>query len=172
MRLALAIPLVTLLACQASTAPAPAPAPATAAPTAAVPPPTPAAPPAARAASGFDEEGALAALRAQIAGKEKLPARDVFENVQLMGEVPAGRLLAIMQMGYSRALGVSCDHCHVPDMWEVDDKDPKKTARDMIRMTRAINEEYLKKIATLQRENPAVNCTTCHRGQLKPALKL
>jgi hypothetical protein len=163
MRFAALVPIVFLLACQASAPPAPAAAPAAAA----EPVPTPAAEP-----SGFDEERAIAELKARIAGKEKLPAREVFENVQLLGDVPAARLLGVMQMGYSRSLGVTCTHCHVSGMWEADDKDPKKTARDMMRMMRAINEDYLKKIATLQNESPAVNCTTCHRGQLKPALNL
>lgn len=156
MRFAALIPSVLLLACQTSTPAAPAPTPA----------------PSAADASGFDEQRALAELKAKIAGKEKLPAREVFENVTLLGDVPAARLLGIMQIGYSRSLGVSCDHCHVPGMWEADDKDPKKTARDMMRMTRAINEDYLKKITTLKNESPTVNCTTCHRGQLKPALNL
>jgi hypothetical protein len=36
----------------------------------------------------------------------------------------------------------------------------------------AINTEQLKKIKNLKSENPGVNCTTCHRGQVKPALNL
>ena len=47
-------------------------------------------------------------LLAEIAGKEKLPANQVFKNVKLLGDIPAGRLLRIMDMGYSQALGVSC----------------------------------------------------------------
>ena len=42
----------------------------------------------------------------------------------------------------------------------------------MIKMAGAINETYLKNIKNLKGPNPIVNCTTCHRGQVKPALNL
>ena len=42
----------------------------------------------------------------------------------------------------------------------------------MIAMVQAINEDYLKKIPDLRGPNPVVNCTTCHRGEVKPALDL
>jgi hypothetical protein len=39
-------------------------------------------------------------------------------------------------------------------------------------MVGKINGEMLKNIKNLKSENPVVNCTTCHRGQVKPALNL
>jgi hypothetical protein len=75
-------------------------------------------------------------------------------------------------MGYARSLGVRCDHCHVPGQWESDEKPTKGVAREMILMTRAINDDHLKKIKNLRSAAPAVNCTTCHRGETKPALNL
>src|SRR5262245_37436210 len=62
---------------------------------------------------GFDEAAAVAALKKQIEGKEQLPAKEVFKDIRVLGSVPAARLLGIMQMGYSRSLGVTCTHCHV-----------------------------------------------------------
>lgn len=117
-------------------------------------------------------EDKVAELEKQIVGKEEQPAEAVFKNIKILTGVPAGRLLKIMQMGYSRSLGTSCAHCHVPGQWEKDDKVPKQIARDMSKMAHTINLELLKNIDGLKDRDPIVNCTTCHRGQLKPALNL
>jgi len=120
----------------------------------------------------FDQEAKLAELRKKIAGRENEPAEAVFKNIQFLKGVPAGRLLAVMRLGYSRSLGVNCTHCHVVDEWEKDDKPTKQTARDMALMVRTINNDLLKNIKNLKSESPVINCTTCHRGQTKPALDL
>ena len=120
----------------------------------------------------FNQEQALAELRKKITEQKDKPAEEVFKNIQLLKGVPAGRLLSIMQIGYSKSLGVDCTHCHVVDQWEKDDKPTKQITREMAMMVRAINSDYLKKIKNLKSENPVVNCTTCHRGQTKPALNL
>ena len=123
-------------------------------------------------AKTFNQEQALAELRKKIASQKDKPAEEVFKNIQLLKGVPAGRLLAIMEIGYSKSLGVTCTHCHEADQWEREDKPTKQITREMAAMSRAINNEYLKKIKNLKSENPVVNCTTCHRGQTKPALNL
>ena len=120
----------------------------------------------------FDQEAKLAELRKKIAGRENEPAEAVFKNIQFLKGVPAGRLLNVMRLGYSRSLGVNCTHCHVVDEWEKDDKPTKQTARDMALMVRTINNDLLKNIKNLKSESPVINCTTCHRGQTKPALDL
>ena len=113
------------------------------------------------------ENPLVAELRKRIAGQEDKPAEQVFKNIQVLKGVPAGRLLNIMERGYTRSLGVRCDFCHVPGEWEKDDKEMKQAARDMVRMNTLINAE-LKKIKAIEADNPAVNCSTCHRGQPKP----
>ena len=120
----------------------------------------------------FNQADAIAKLKEQIKGKEKEPAEKVFKNIQTLKGVPAERLLAIMQMGYARSLGVTCTHCHTPEKWEAEDKNTKQIARDMSVMVKTINGELLKNIKNLKSETPTVNCTTCHRGQTKPALNL
>lgn len=120
----------------------------------------------------FDQEAKLAELRKKIAGREQEPAETVFKNIQFLKGVPAVRLLAVMKIGYSRSLGVNCTHCHVVDEWEKDDKPTKQTARDMAQMVRTINNDLLKNVKNLKSESPVINCTTCHRGQTKPALDL
>lgn len=77
-----------------------------------------------------------------------------------------------MEMGFSRSLGVNCTHCHNLENWPSDEKPQKQIARDMMQMVGKINGELLAKIENLESDNPSVNCTTCHRGQVKPALNL
>lgn len=113
----------------------------------------------------------LARLRESIAGKEKLPADSVFKDIQIFNGVPAGRLLAIMEIGYSQSLGVSCGHCHNTNDFASSEKPQKQIAREMHAMSANIREQ-LSQIKNLKSENPMVNCTTCHRGQVKPALNL
>jgi cytochrome c peroxidase len=112
----------------------------------------------------------VSALREQIKGREQAPAESVFKNIETLKGMPAGRLLGMMDMGWSRALGVSCDHCHDTEKWDSDDKRPKLAARDMVGMTRAINAEYIRKMANLRGENPVVNCSTCHNGRARPGM--
>lgn len=120
----------------------------------------------------FNQQQALEALRKQIAGKEQQPASEVFKNITLYKNMPAARLLLVMEMGFARSLGVDCTHCHLPGEWEKEDKPTKQIARDMSAMTTTINRELLPKIKNLKSETPIVNCTTCHRGQVKPAQNL
>ena len=89
-----------------------------------------------------------------------------------MKNTPAERLLAVMEFGFSQSLGVNCTHCHVPDKWELEDKPQKQIARDMSNMVTVINKEQLRNIKNLKSAAPIVNCTTCHRGEVKPALNL
>jgi hypothetical protein len=127
--------------------------------------PTPAGP-------AFDQAAAIASLKEQIKGRENDPATAVFKNIKTMTSVPAGRLLSIMEFGFGRSLGVDCTHCHMAGKWESDEKPEKQIARDMSDMTTRINKELLKNIKNLKSPNPIVNCTTCHRGQVKPATNL
>jgi hypothetical protein len=105
----------------------------------------------------------------QIAGHEQEPAEKVFKNIQILKGVPAARLLLIMNLGYSHALGVACTHCHVEDDFSSDDKRPKRAAREMAVMHRSINDQ-LQKMQNLD-PNPNghfINCSTCHRGGVDP----
>ena len=127
---------------------------------------------AAPAPESFDQAAALTALRESIKGKEQEPAERVFKNIQSLKGMPAGRVLGIMQMGFSRSLGVDCTHCHTAGKWEAEDKAQKQTARDMWGMVQTLNSTTLKNIKNLKGPNPTVNCTTCHRGEIKPATNL
>ncbi len=124
----------------------------------------------------FDQAAAIAKLEEQIKGREKEPAGEVFKNIKGFTDAPAGRLLRIMEFGYARSLGVDCTHCHTPENWASDVKRAKNIAREMKAMAAKINGELLGSIKAFEgregRERPVVNCTTCHRGQVKPATNL
>jgi hypothetical protein len=123
----------------------------------------------------FNQAEAIAKLKEQIKGRENEPAPVIFKNIQtpFIKGIPAGRLLAVMEIAYARSLGVTCTHCHVPEKWESDEKPQKQVARDMAAMMAKINSpDLLRGIKNLKSATPTINCTTCHRGDTKPALNL
>jgi hypothetical protein len=93
--------------------------------------------------------------------KPEKTAREAYQNVQALS-VPASSLLSIMNT-YCLSLGVACNHCHINGQWEKDDKPAKATARKMIVMTRALNQQNFS-------PRVGVSCYTCHRASPKPAL--
>jgi hypothetical protein len=113
-------------------------------------------------------DSASATILRSIAGRENQPAESVFKNIKIFKEVPAGRLVNIMNMGFGRSLGVSCGFCHVPGKWDLDDKEEKKTARLMFAMVQTINRDYMSKVPNDRGAPPVVNCFTCHRGNAHP----
>jgi hypothetical protein len=78
--------------------------------------------------------------------------------------------------GFTRALGVRCNYCHVGqegaslDTYDFakDDKATKEKARAMLRMVTAINDEHLGKLAMRRTPPITVTCATCHRGIAQP----
>lgn len=128
--------------------------------------------PALEAQAAFSEEAALAKLRGLLEGRESEPAEEVFESIEVLRGVPAGRLLSIMELGYSRSLGVTCTHCHDPKNYAANGKPAKRTARRMARLVERLNRELLPEAVTTEGSELTVNCTTCHRGEKRPALRL
>ena len=113
----------------------------------------------------------------EIKGKEELPADSVFKNLKFLGQIPAGRLPRIMNMGFGRSLGVSCNFCHAPGDYASDENPHKEVARRMMQMVQTINNDHLWKIEDLMEgktpeERPTANCTMCHRGEKEPSQTL
>src|SRR3954469_14536287 len=108
-------------------------------------------------AAGFDAAGqpsddtaafnarATREIAERIKGREQARARDVFKNLRIewLADAPAATFLEIMDVGYSRALGVRCTHCHVEGDFASDEKRPKQAAREMAAMHHAINQQLL-----------------------------
>ena len=104
----------------------------------------------------------LAAVRAEA----QVP--DKFTNLRYFPKDISRQQLIGNMRGFSFSLNVRCEFCHagkggnkLEQMdFASDEKDTKKTARAMLRMVDAINQEY---IAKLGRTAPArVECVTCH----------
>jgi len=104
----------------------------------------------------------LAAVRAEA----QVP--DKFTNLRYFPKDISRQQLIGTMRGFSFSLNVRCEFCHagkggnkLEQMdFASDEKDTKKTARAMLRMVDAINQEY---IAKLGRTAPArVECVTCH----------
>ena len=104
----------------------------------------------------------VARLMTTIAGKEALPAGQVFKNVQLMKDVPAGRFLVQMDSVFGRGLSRNCTDCHLANDFASDSLQRKKTSRVMIDIVNAINTTELAKLGRAR--TPQINCVTCHRG--------
>lgn len=131
---------------------------------------TPPPPPPPQGAMG-QEPPFITAIKEKIKGKEDLPAEEVFENIQSMKGIPAGRILPIMMEGFNKSLGVKCNHCHARGNFASDDNPKKQVARDMWQMTGRINKEMLANIKNLESAQPAIKCATCHRGKAVPAVE-
>jgi hypothetical protein len=106
-----------------------------------------------------------------IAGHENEPAEQVFMDIRIesLKRVPAAQFIKIMNGGYAKALGVSCTHCHDAKDFASDEKRPKRAAREMAAMHRMIN-TTLRDMKELEdpADKRAINCSTCHRGQIDP----
>lgn len=105
----------------------------------------------------FCKEAAAQTIPGQ--SREDQAAETVFKNIQALKGMRAGDLQGAMSF-IASSLNVDCDYCHRQD-FSKDVTKEKLRAREMIRMTRQINEE------AFHGENK-VNCFTCHQGHTDP----
>ena len=121
----------------------------------------------------------LVAAGARVAGQQQTPppagagrqGGGPPQNLKVLPKDTARPALTAIMRGYTAALGVKCDHCHVEDMAQrASDDNPKKDiARKMIKMTMDINATYLQGVGDpALPDQPKVTCFTCHRGAVKP----
>lgn len=100
---------------------------------------------------------------AQQKPADQQTAGERFKNIQVLKNIPADDLQPTMRY-ISAALGVECSFCHVrnPDFQpEKDDKEEKRTARDMMKMVMTINQENFE-------GRQEVSCNSCHNGHNRP----
>lgn len=119
-----------------------------------------------------------AASPAQQKPKQAHPRRPMPKptNLEVLPrDIAIPDLLALMR-GYTAALGVECEFCHVVDPkthktnFASDTNPDKGIARIMITMTQEINGKYISQVKDPD-ATPAdrtVTCGTCHRGSSMP----
>lgn len=98
------------------------------------------------------------------------------ENLQVLPKDIAIDSLTQIMRGFSFALGVRCQYCHVGGdgvsfegvVFKSDEKPAKRKARHMLRMVDQINTQLLANLES--KADPPVNvqCVTCHRGSALP----
>lgn len=102
-------------------------------------------------------------------------------NLQVLPkDMERPQVIQVMQQ-FTMALGVMCDHCHVPQAGAQpgpngqipldaasDEKQTKKTARVMMKMVMDINSKLGTELGKPAADVVRVQCITCHRGAAIP----
>ncbi|HEX9927303.1 MAG TPA: c-type cytochrome [Pyrinomonadaceae bacterium] len=84
-----------------------------------------------------------------------------FKNIKVLNEMPADQMGKVMNL-MSASLGVNCNFCHSSEEdFAKDDNEHKQTAREMLKMTFALNKNYFN-------GRIEVSCNTCHNGKSHP----
>jgi photosynthetic reaction center cytochrome c subunit len=92
-------------------------------------------------------------------------AKEVFQNVKVLGDLSAGQFTGLMvAMTQWVAPEQGCNYCHNPQNLADDSVYTKVVARKMIQMTQRVNSEWGKHVGAT-----GVTCYTCHRGNPVPA---
>ena len=106
----------------------------------------------------------------EVAEGEPL-AKDIYENVQVLGDVSEGNFLRLMaSITAWVAPDEGCAYCHAgadEGLYAADDLYTKVVARNMILMTQSINDDWYGHVNA--NAEVGVNCYTCHRGMNVPS---
>ncbi|MCC0034160.1 MAG: photosynthetic reaction center cytochrome c subunit [Hoeflea sp.] len=92
-------------------------------------------------------------------------AKDVYENVQVLGDLSDDQFTQFMASITEWVAPVQgCAYCHNEENLASDEVYTKVVARRMIQMTQHVNEDWQAHVA-----QTGVTCYTCHQGQPVPA---
>ncbi len=98
-------------------------------------------------------------------------------NLKVLPDTTSGETVRHIMIGFAQALGVRCSFCHDDSKgkefsdidFPSDAKPEKETAREMMKMMGAINNNFLSKLKKGDNDNVVqVKCITCHRGYHEP----
>jgi tetratricopeptide (TPR) repeat protein len=117
----------------------------------------------------------LFTLPARAQDKDKWTWPEKPKNLQVLPKDWPGTRLQPVMIGFTRALGVRCSHCHKGEEGKplstydfASDENPNKNrAREMYRMLGDIN-DHLKKIEPSGDKRVNMWCDTCHHGRPRP----
>ena len=91
---------------------------------------------------------------------------DEFKNVKILNYKLRSELKKYMK-DISKDLGVKCSHCHDLDDKSIDTKE-KEITREMIKLTRYLNDVLNNPSEEKKDYKTYVSCWTCHHGKLEP----
>lgn len=117
----------------------------------------------------------LLVLPLALNAQEKWDWPEEPENIKVLPKDWPGKRLRPVMLGFTRALGVRCSHCHVGEEgkplstydFPSDDNPKKDIARAMLKMLGDIN-DHLEKIEPSGENRVNMWCHTCHRGRPRP----
>jgi hypothetical protein len=103
----------------------------------------------------------------------------IYKNLQILPKNITKQQMDSVMHHYSNSLGVRCSFCHVRNdsakTWDFasDANKHKLVARDMMRMTDKINDQYFDMTGGKRDLNTQlmVTCFTCHHGTTQPEVK-
>lgn len=98
------------------------------------------------------------------------------ENLKVLPDTISGNELRTQMVAFSQSLGVRCWYCHDDangkELTQInfasDAKPQKLIAREMIRMAKSINGDFISEVRKINSTADNVACMTCHRGYPKP----
>jgi hypothetical protein len=119
---------------------------------------------------------AVLVLATAVGASAKTPSQlpKAYTNLQVLPKDTTQEQLMSVMKAASLSLGVRCWYCHEGTgddfstfNFAADTKEPKQTARAMLRLTSQIN-AALKDVGPNKGDVAKVTCMTCHRGNKTP----
>lgn len=111
----------------------------------------------------------MASFVAIVLVQPPAPALVDAPTVKVLSGLTVPEFEAEMQL-MTQALGASCGTCHVRGNFASDSNPRKVRARQMLEMTKAINQQFFPdhKPADGESRLGRITCFTCHQGELHP----
>jgi hypothetical protein len=106
---------------------------------------------------------------ATVHGQAPTPQKVEAPNVKVLTGLYAQQFQDEMNL-IVQALGVNCNTCHVRGDFASEEKPLKATARRMLEMTKALNQQYFPEHKPKDGESTLgkITCYTCHKGEQTP----
>ncbi|HYO22525.1 MAG TPA: c-type cytochrome [Flavisolibacter sp.] len=101
-----------------------------------------------------------------------------YKNLKILPKDITGQQMDSVMNHFSQSLNVGCEFCHVKQTvnnnddwdWASDKNKHKLVARDMMKMTNKLNDEYFPYSGKAENMSTilTVTCFTCHNGSKEP----
>jgi hypothetical protein len=112
---------------------------------------------------------ACLAFSTLVMAQAPVPEKVTSPNVTVLTGLYAQQFQEEMNL-IVQGLGVTCNTCHVRNDFASEEKPEKLKARQMLEMTKALNEKYFPGYTPKAGESVLgrVTCFTCHKGEATP----